>query len=238
MKFKILKIQNTEINFKKSLKARNISIRIKPFEGVLVTVPRFLSFKMAKDFVESKMNWIQENLNKIQSQEQLQTNFNIGSIFYTRFHSIIIDSNSKPINSFSKLNNSIKIYISEKNEVQSIENQIYIRNVIEKILRIEAKSYLPKRVDELAKTHNFNYQKLAIKNTKTRWGSCSFKNNINLSLQLMRLREELIDYVILHELVHTKVKNHSKEFWMTLDKYCPNSRKFDKELKNYSLRIF
>lgn len=52
MKGKILIIQNTKINFKKSLKARNISVRIKPFEGVLVTVPRFLSFKIANDFVD------------------------------------------------------------------------------------------------------------------------------------------------------------------------------------------
>ena len=92
MKGKILKIQNTEINFRKSLKARNISIRIKPFEGVLVTVPRFLSFKIANDFVESKMNWIQKNLHKIKSQEQLQNNLKIGSIFQTKIHSIFIDS--------------------------------------------------------------------------------------------------------------------------------------------------
>ena len=54
----------------------------------------------------------------------------------------------------------------------------------------------------------------------------------------MRLREELIDYVILHELVHTKVKNHSTEFWTTLDIHCPNSKNLDRELKKYSLRIF
>ena len=203
-----------------------------------MTVPRFLSFKIANDFVESKMNWIQKNLHKIQSQEQLQTNFIIGSIFQTKLHSIFIDSTSKIKNTFLKENNSIKIYISDESEIQSIESQDYIRNVIEKILRIEAKSFLPKRVDELAKKHNFTYQKLAIKNTKTRWGSCSFNNNINLSLHLMRLREELIDYVILHELVHTKVKNHSKEFWMTLDIHCPKSKSLDRELKNYSLRIF
>jgi predicted metal-dependent hydrolase len=184
------------------------------------------------------MNWIQKNLHKIQSQEQLQTHFIIGSIFQTRFHSLFINPTSETKNTFLKQNNSIKIYISDENEIQSIENQNYIRDVIEKILRIEAKSYLPKRVDELAKKHNFNYQKLTIKNTKTRWGSCSFKNNINLSLHLMRLKEELIDYVILHELVHTKVKNHSKEFWMTLDIHCPESKKLDKELKKYSLRIF
>ena len=203
-----------------------------------MTVPRFLSFKIANDFVESKMNWIQKNLHKIQSQEQLQTNFIIGSIFHTKLHSIFIDSTSKTKNTFLKENKYIKIYISVENEIQSLDNQNYIRNVIEKILRIEAKSYLPKRVDELAKKHNFTYQKLAIKNTKTRWGSCSFNNNINLSLHLMRLREELIDYDILHELVHTKVKNHSKIFWMNLDILCPNSKNLDRELKNYSLRIF
>ena len=238
MKDKILKIQNIEINFRKSLKAKNISIRIKPFEGVLVTVPRFLSFKIANDFVESKMNWIQKNLLKIQSQEQLQTNFKIGSVFHTKFHYFFIDSTSEIKNTFLKENKFIKIYISEKKEIQSIESQDYIRNIIEQILRIEAKSYLPKRVDELATKHNFTYQKLAIKNTKTRWGSCSFKNNINLSLHLMRLREELIDYVILHELVHTKVKNHSREFWTTLDIHCPKSKSLDKELKKYSLRFF
>ena len=54
----------------------------------------------------------------------------------------------------------------------------------------------------------------------------------------MRLREELIDYVILHELVHTKVKNHSREFWTTLDIHCPKSKSLDKELKKYSLRFY
>ena len=54
----------------------------------------------------------------------------------------------------------------------------------------------------------------------------------------MRLREELIDYVILHELVHTKVKNHSREFWTTLDIHYPKSKSLDKELKKYSLRFY
>ena len=238
MKVKVLKIHNTEINFKKSLKARNISIKIKPFDGVIVTVPRFLSFKIAEDFVKSKMNWINKNLNKIQTQEKLQTTFSIGTIFQTRFHSININSTLLTENSFVKENKYIEIYISDNNGVQSLENQLYIRNIIEQTWRLEAKSYLPNRVDEIAIKHNFIYQKLSIKNTKTRWGSCSFKNNINLSLHLMRLNEDLIDYVILHELVHTKVKNHSREFWSTLEQHCPNSKYLDRKLKNYSLRIF
>ena len=184
------------------------------------------------------MNWIQKNLLKIQSQEQLQTNFKIGSVFHTKFHSFFIDSTSEIKNTFLKENKFIKIYISEKKEIQSIESQDYIRNIIEQILRIEAKSYLPKRVDELAKNTTLRIKNWQLKIQKLDGGVALLKNNINLSLHLMRLREELIDYVILHELVHTKVKNHSREFWTTLDIHCPKSKSLDKELKKYSLRFY
>ena len=99
------------------------------------------------------------------------------------------------------------------------------------LLRKKAKEYLPKRIEELAKTHKLKYNKLRIKNVKTIWGSCSSKNNINLNLNLMKLRPELIDYVILHELCHTIEKNHSKKFWNLLEKHLPTAKVLRKELK-------
>ena len=69
------------------------------------------------------------------------------------------------------------------------------------------------------------------------WGSCSEKNNINLNINLVRLTEELMDYVILHELVHLKVKNHSKQFWAELDKYVGNAKELDKKLKKHRLGL-
>ena len=91
------------------------------------------------------------------------------------------------------------------------------------------------RIIELAEYHGFNFNKITIRNQKTRWGSCSAKNNISLNIQLVRLPEKLVDYVILHELVHTLVKNHSNKFWKTLDLYIENSKKIDKDLKKYYL---
>ena len=107
-----------------------------------------------------------------------------------------------------------------------------------RVLKEEAKIYLPKRTFSLASQKQIQFQKVSIRNTKTRWGSCSHKNNISLSLHLMKLPYELIDYVILHELAHILVKNHSKEFWETLEKICPNSKELDKKLKNYDLINF
>ena len=84
-------------------------------------------------------------------------------------------------------------------------------------MKIEAKQYLPDKVKSLADKFGFKYNELALKNIKSRWGSCSRKNNINLSIHLMRLPDHLIDYVILHELVHTVHHNHSARFWNLLD---------------------
>lgn len=235
---KVLRIQDLEIKLKKSFKAKNISIKIKPFEGILVTVPMLVSFKLAEDFVKTKIKWINKNLNKVQKQEQSYTFFSANSSFKTRSHLVNITSTELSKNTVHIENTNVKVLISKKLSISSEENQLYIRNIILEIWRKEAKEYLPKRVKALAIDHDFNYQKLTIKNTKSRWGSCSFDNNINLSLHLMRISNELIDYVILHELVHTKVKNHSSKFWETLEKHCPNSKILDKELKKYSLRIF
>ena len=109
------------------------------------------------------------------------------------------------------------------------------RNKLKEVNMERARIKLKQRIDQLSKQYNFKYNKLFIKNQKTRWGSCSEKNNINLNAKLLNLPKELMDYVILHELVHTKVKNHSNNFWITLDTYINNSKKYNKELKKYSL---
>ncbi len=98
-------------------------------------------------------------------------------------------------------------------------------------LRKQAKKILPKRLSELANLHGFKYNKVAIRNAKTRWGSCSYYNNINLNMHLIKLDNELIDYVILHELCHTIEKNHSKRFWDLLESHLPNSKELRKKLK-------
>jgi hypothetical protein len=90
----------------------------------------------------------------------------------------------------------------------------------------------------LADKHRFQYEKVFVKHVKSRWGSCSSTNNINLNLHLMRLPDRLIDYILLHELAHTVEKNHSKNFWQLLEKVCPGSKMLDKELNNYRVDVF
>jgi hypothetical protein len=95
--------------------------------------------------------------------------------------------------------------------------------------------FLLNRLANLAKEHKFIYNKATIRNQKTRWGSCSAKNNISLNIQLINLPKILIDYVIIHELVHTYIKNHSRLFWITMEDYLPNAKVLDRSLKRYYL---
>lgn len=104
-----------------------------------------------------------------------------------------------------------------------------------KQLRAEAKAYLPGRLKELAEQYGFRYNQVRIKHNVSNWGSCSVKGNINLNLNLMRLPEDLRDYVMLHELCHLKHMNHGPQFHALLESVCPDHLALRKRLREYKL---
>lgn len=103
------------------------------------------------------------------------------------------------------------------------------------LMRKEAKRILPVRLAELASEHSFEYNQVRIKHNSSNWGSCSRKGNINLNLNLVRLPDDLRDYVLLHELCHLRHPNHGKDFHSLLESLCPDHRKKEKELREYRL---
>ena len=90
--------------------------------------------------------------------------------------------------------------------------------------KADTRKRLIDRLYHLAKEHGFICNNVSIREQRTRWGSCSYKNNISLNLKLVLLPKELIDYVMLHELVHTRIHNHSKKFWACLLYTSPSPR--------------
>ena len=119
--------------------------------------------------------------------------------------------------------------------LQKIKTQPKIQLLEQTIDINEGKKFLKNRLKELSIEFGFKYNKVTIRNQRTRWGSCSINNNISLNIKLMGIPKYLCDYVILHELVHTKVKNHSSHFWNTLEQYVENAKVIDKSLKKYTI---
>jgi predicted metal-dependent hydrolase len=129
-----------------------------------------------------------------------------------------------------------KLHISfpQNSDISTSENQNIIRQAVIWGLRTEAKRVLPEKTAHFAKKLNLSYNDIKINSSKTRWGSCSARKNINYSLYLLLLPEKFIDYVVLHELAHTEEMNHSERFWSLLSSFCGCDAKiFSKELKNY-----
>ncbi len=228
-----------EIVLKKSARSKRFSISVKPFEGVIVTVPERASFDDAEQIVDSRLDWIEKSLEKIEKVEEKRTVFDENTIFSTKNHALKI---------YSTQRNDVKIYIKngiiliERPENRNIREeyiQVAIRKGITAAYRIEAKQYIPKRLAHWAAHFNLKYNKLTIKDITSRWGSCSHTNNINISLYVMQLPDNLIDYILLHELAHTIVKNHGDNFWKLLNQFTNgNAYKLDKEINKYSTKNF
>lgn len=100
---------------------------------------------------------------------------------------------------------------------------------IEKLCQ-KALSVIPDKVKYYAEIMGVTYGRITIRNQKTRWGSCSSKGNLNFNCLLMLMPDKVLDYVVVHELCHLKQMNHSKKFWMEVERYMPDYRNYRKWL--------
>ncbi len=225
-----------EIVLLKKKGIKNFSIKVKPFEGVIITLPENATFEQAEAIVDKRLDWIKKNLKKI---EEKKTVFLENTPFSTRNHRLhIIDVNTNNV----KISIKNGLILIQKPKLISTRDEFIqqaVRKGITEAFRIEAKLYLPIRIAFFCQKYNLTFNNLAIKDITSRWGSCSASNNINISLYVMQLPDYLIDYVLLHELSHTKIKSHKPAFWEFLDVLTQgNARKWDNEINQYSTKFF
>ena len=190
--------------------------------------------KITEDFVHNHESWIQKQYTKSGVKNTKKENFlkNLAThvpykgkdfpLFYEVSHKRAFQID---------LEKGIKIsHLLDDNE----KVKYYIISMAMKRL---AEHYLIPKTLEWAKITQHDIRNISVKGQKTRWGSCSSKHNINLNWHLIFLREDLIDYLLVHELMHLHEMNHSVRFWNWVEKYCPNYEKLDKELNENAYLI-
>ncbi len=221
-----------EVLFCKKRQTSRISIKMSPFHPVRIVFPAKISEAEAMKYLLLKKDWI------------LRTSLKIRKIEETAFKSqqTVLNEQNKHIEYINALDNKLKVQLIDDkirvciplNLARNHPNVVIaVKAGILKKLFSQAKKILPLKVESLAREFDFTYNKVFIKNMRTLWGSCSYANNINLSMYLLHLPEHLVNYVILHELVHTVQKSHRKEFWDKLETICPRSLEYAKEIKQY-----
>lgn len=224
-----------KITLYQNARSRSFRLIVKPDRSIFVSFPLHVSGRDAIRFAEQHQEWIKAQMEKIETS---LPKYSEDSIIKTRFCQITLHKHPGPFTVIPH-NEEISIMIPKELKTGSVIVQEYIRKALTGISRWEANKFLPQRVKELAGKYHFLYNHLSIRNNKSNWGSCSANNNISLNLHLMKLPDHLIDFIILHELAHTRIKNHSPAFWNLLDTLTGNQAKeLTREIKKYNMKIW
>lgn len=225
-----------EIKIRRSANIKFLSIRMAPGRGVWVNVPFGVSQRQVEKFVAEKSGWISQNMEKVKVYEQdTGVGLGIGAEVKTKLHTLKIEESDTLKPGYKLENERITLLIPRKTDYKKIDT--IVKKFLLEIYKMECKRYLPPRVYSYAEKYGFRFTQLSFRNNISNWGSCSHDDKISLNIKLMKLPDEVIDYVILHELCHTVEKNHSASFWKLVGKVCPDFAHCRQQLRNYNTRI-
>lgn len=220
-------IQDSEfgtISVRKSAKSSAVRIRVAPNGTLRATLPLYTPTLFVKRLINSSRDELRALLKETQPDTLYQDGMQIG-----KSHTLLIRRGTHRSVKRSGLQITMTLAVDDTVDQTDITN--LIREQVIRALRIEAKSYLPKRLKFLADKHGFYFERARFSHASGRWGSCSSTGTISLNIALMKLPFELIDYVIIHELSHTVHMNHSDAFWALVEAHDPNYKIHRKRLK-------
>ena len=206
--------------------SRALKITIDHNDQIRVSMPSWLPYRKALEFAQSKRTWIEQHRNPGQLLK------NGGAIGKAHRLEFVLKTDATQV-SQRLVSQTIRVSIPPHTPITNPAVQAAARRGATKALRQESEALLPIRLRQLAKQHSFVFSTVSVKQLRSRWGSCTDKQHITLNLFLMQLPWPLIDYVLLHELTHTKHLHHGPDFWSTLEACLPTSKILRKQLRVY-----
>lgn len=190
-------------------------LQFSSLKGLELIIPSGTNSSAALKFIKEHENWIAKR--KLKPSD--------GFLWLGRNLKIIKETH--PHEKYYKLNlNEDVLTISGP-----FPEEVNIKPLYEAWLYNSAKKFLTGRTLYLSELHGFHPSGITVRRQTSRWGSCSRKGNISLNYKLMKYPENIIDYVIIHELCHLKELNHSAKFWKLVEHYVPDYREMRKKLK-------
>ena len=226
-----MKVGNLEIELvRKNIK--NLYIKVYPPNGsVRVVCPQKLDEARVREFVSSKLNWIEKKQAKFQAQPLSHQRYVTGESCYfkgDRFTLKVIYHSSTPKVAIDST--TINLYV----RYGSIEEQR--ERVLTDWYRQQLKAELPKLIDKWEQVIGVKTNDWGVKKMKTRWGTCNTQaKRIWLNLELVKKPQHCLEYVIVHELVHLLERKHNARFWNYMSQFMPNWQQYQAELNCYGL---
>jgi len=208
-----------------SPRARYAKLLIKPYGGLEVVIPPRFPRRDIPFLVAKHADWARHQLDK---QEKLRQ-----SIRLPQHLTLAIDNSSTPVR-YSNQSLAFNYDMFDELSPQPIvieggsqEEQI---GQLRAWIRQRARDSLPPLLQQMSGQIGLDYKRVTIRSQKTRWGSCSSRGQISLNDQLLFLPASTVEYLMIHELCHTRHLNHSRDFWELVESRCPDYRNHEKLL--------
>lgn len=213
-----------KITVRRSAKATQVRLRVAPDGTLRASMPMYAPLFLLKRLVKNSRDELRDIIKQSQPNSEFTDGQQIG-----KSHTIIVRPSAK----FSTKVKGQHILVELPTGSNMTDPEILraVRDSVIAALRVEAKSYLPKRLAYLGSQLGFSYERVRFSHSSGRWGSCSSNGTISLNIALMKLPFELIDYVLVHELSHTVQMNHSDKFWALVQQGDPQYKLHRKLLK-------
>lgn len=217
-----------DITIRKSARSKHIRLRVAPNGTLRVSAPIYTPMLLIKRFLKQSRGEIKKLIeNQEESMTPYEQNMQIG-----KSHQLLVEEASAKETVVEYKKPHISVYLAEGDMLNSASVAAKIRPIVVKALRNEAKAYLPRRLAHFAEKFGFKYERVRFSHAGGRWGSCSTSGTISLNIALMKLPFELIDYVLVHELCHTKEMNHGANFWHLVEMCDPDYKEHRKAIRD------
>jgi predicted metal-dependent hydrolase len=221
--------QTITYTLRRSFKARRVRLEIRQQTGLTVIVPRSYPISQLYGLLKSKERWISRNLARFNQLELLSAPKELrngDSIPYLGRELELVQQESHHGDSIALMGNKLALR-------PDLFNNGLLELALEQWYRSEAARLITEKTTKVSSDMGINYKRIVIRGQKTRWGSCSHKKNISFNWKLIMAPEPVVEYVIIHELIHLKEMNHSKRFWELVAQYCPDWQQHKKWLKQH-----
>ncbi len=218
-----------QVTLAKKRGARNLRLSVTAKGEVRVSMPAWTPYAAGISFAKSRADWINKHLQGHQPILLIDGTL-VGKAHRLRF----IKTNDTSIKTRVS---AASVEVSSGLAFDSPEVQVKAAQAAERALRAEATHLLPQRLDALARQYGYSYKAVRVRKLTSRWGSCSQDKVISLSYFLIQLPWPLIDYVLLHELAHTRQLNHGQAFWREFEHSLPNAKGLRKEIRKHKPRL-
>lgn len=207
-------------------RARRYLLRFKPDGTARLVIPRRGSRAEGLRFLDRSEAWLLQRLNQWRARGPISSTWTEGSRFLFRGEEVTIRLETK--------SGTQRLLFADQHIPLTRATSDY-RPLILNHLRRMAERELPVRTRELAKIHGITVHRITVRAQKTRWGSCSVRGTISLNWRLIQAPSSVIDYLIIHELMHRREMNHSTRYWKLVADACPGYQAAERWLKKIRL---